>query len=120
MTTDTRKPWGPDNPHSLSALRTQLVWEGKYDEFGNRRTVDVAGQAMPMQRIETVDQPRSEAAAKGQLGLYEKKTKRVDDFRNMLIWGDNKLIVASLIKDFQGSFDFIYIDPPFDVGADSR
>ena len=52
------KPWGPDNPHPLSTLRTDLVWEGKYDEYGERRLVDIAGQAMPMQRIETVDQPR--------------------------------------------------------------
>jgi DNA modification methylase len=36
----------------------------------------------------------------------------------MLIWGDNKLVVASLLKDFRGKVDLIYIDPPFDVGAD--
>lgn len=29
--------YGPDNPHPLSTLKTELVWEGKYDEFGNRR-----------------------------------------------------------------------------------
>jgi len=36
----------------------------------------------------------------------------------MLIWGDNKLVMASLLKDFKGKIDLIYIDPPFDVGAD--
>jgi hypothetical protein len=61
--------YGPDNPHPLSTRRTELVWEGKYDEYGNRREVDVAGCALPMQRIETIDEPRSEAAAAGQLGL---------------------------------------------------
>jgi adenine-specific DNA-methyltransferase len=71
-----------------------------------------------MQKIETIDQPRSEAAAKGQLAMFEKQTKRLDDFRNRLIWGDNKLIMASLLKDFKGRVDLIYIDPPFDVGAD--
>ena len=34
--------FGPDNPHPLSALKTELVWEGKYDEYGNRRELDVA------------------------------------------------------------------------------
>jgi hypothetical protein len=34
--------WGPTNPHPLSTMRTQLVWEGKYDEFGRRREVDAA------------------------------------------------------------------------------
>lgn len=118
MPNQTGKPWSPDNPHPLSTLHTQIVWEGKYDEYGNRRVVDVAGQAMPMQRIETVDQPRSEAAALGQVDLFEKKTKRQDDFRNRLIWGDNKLVMSSLLREFAGAIDLIYIDPPFDVGAD--
>jgi len=110
--------WGPDNPHPLSQLRTELVWDGKYDEYGNRRSVDIAGSAMPMQKIETVDMPRSEALASGQTTLGELKTTRQDDFRSMLIWGDNKLVMASLLKDFRGKIDLIYIDPPFDVGAD--
>lgn len=112
------RAWGPDNPHPLSTMKTELVWEGKYDEWGNRREVDIAGCAMPMQRIETIDQPRSEAAAAGQLAMFEKKTTRVDDFRNRLIWGDNKLVMASLLAEFKGKIDLIYIDPPFDVGAD--
>jgi adenine specific DNA methylase Mod len=36
----------------------------------------------------------------------------------MLIWGDNKLVMASLLQEFRGKIDLIYIDPPFDVGAD--
>lgn len=112
------KVYGPANPHPLSRLRTELVWEGKYDEYGNRRDIDVAGHSLPMQKIETIDQPRSEAAAAGQLEMFERKTKRVDDFRNMLIWGENKLVMASLLKEFKGTVNLIYIDPPFDVGAD--
>src|ERR1039458_8922325 len=112
------KAYGPANPHPLSQLRTELVWEGKYDEYGNRREINTAGLSMPMQKIETIDQPRSEAAAAGQLDIFNKQTKRLDDFRNQLIWGDNKLVVASLLKNFQGAVDLIYIDPPFDVGAD--
>ena len=110
--------WGPDNPHPLFGRKTELVWDGKYDEYGARRPVDIAGSAMPMQKIETVDMPRSEALAGGQTTLGELKTTRADDFRNMLIWGDNKLVMASLLKDFRGKIDLIYIDPPFDVGAD--
>ncbi|GMV70198.1 MAG: hypothetical protein AMXMBFR77_00370 [Phycisphaerales bacterium] len=110
--------WGPDNPHPLSTMKTELVWEGKYDEWGNRRTVDAASLAMPMQKIETIDQPRSEAIASGKFALFEKQSKRADDFRNRLIWGDNKLVMASLLAEFKGKVDLIYIDPPFDVGAD--
>ena len=112
--------YGPDNPHPLSTLKTELVWEGKYDQFGNRRSVDIAGCSMPMQRIETIDEPRRQAIANGKLSLFENEIRKnkTDDFRNMLIWGDNKPVMASLLKDFKGKIDLIYIDPPFDVGAD--
>jgi len=29
-------PYGPGNPHPLSQMRTELVWEGMYDEYGRR------------------------------------------------------------------------------------
>src|SRR3990172_9206299 len=119
--------YGPDNPHPLSTRKTELVWEGKHDEYGNRREVDIAGCAMPMQKIETIDEPASRLKAQGNLFALDQLHKlRKDDpstssgqaFRNMLIWGDNKLVMASLLKDFKGKIDLIYIDPPFDVGAD--
>lgn len=117
---EERPTYGPNNPHPLSTMRTELVWEGKYDEYGNRREVDAAGLSMPLQRIETIDEPRSAAAATGEQGLlkFESETTRLDDFRNRLIWGDNKLVLASLLREFRGQVDLIYIDPPFDVGAD--
>lgn len=108
--------YGPSSPHPLSTLRTELVWEGKYDEYGNRREVDAAGLAMPLQRIETVDEPRARMEAQG--GLFDTRKAHLDDFRNMLIWGDNKLVLASLLSEYRGRVDLIYIDPPFDVGSD--
>ncbi|MFZ3070124.1 MAG: hypothetical protein WA110_03260, partial [Anaerolineaceae bacterium] len=108
--------YGPDNPHPFSKIRTELIWEGKYDEYGNRREVNIAGAAMPLQKIETVDEPRSRALVQG--NLFDITRAHRDDFRNMLIWGDNKLIMASLLKEYKGMIDLIYIDPPFDVGAD--
>ncbi len=113
---DPLKPYGPNNPHPLSDLRAELVWEGKYDEFGDRRGVDAAGLAMPMQRIETIDEPRARAEAQGD--LFDSQKAHLDDFRNLLVWGDNMLAMASLLKEFKSSIDLIYIDPPFDVGAD--
>lgn len=108
--------FGPGNPHPLSTLKTELVWEGKYDEFGNQRAVDSAGLTMPLQRIETVDEPRARTEAQG--GLFDTHRAHLDDFRNMLLWGDNKLVAASLLRDLRASVGLIYIDPPFDVGAD--
>jgi len=113
--------YGPDNPHPLSHLKTELVWEGKYDEYGNRRPVHLPTTPLPLQRIETIDEPHDrEKALQPRLfdeAAFNKKAHR-DDFRNMLIWGDNKLAMASLLERFRGKIDLIYIDPPFDVGAD--
>lgn len=119
--TPTSNCYGPDNPHPLSQLKTQLVWDGKYDEYGRRRVVDIAGAALPLQKIETIDEPRSRAEAVGdQQALFalNEQAHKLGDFRNQLIWGENKLVMASLLKEFQGKIDLIYIDPPFDVGAD--
>ncbi|GAB4322616.1 MAG: hypothetical protein OHK0047_06070 [Leptolyngbyaceae cyanobacterium] len=119
----TQQPtYGPHNPHPLSTLRTELIWEGKYDEYGNRREVDIAGCAMPIQKIESIDEPRR-AAATGQWSLFEQQNPKQDDFRNRQVrntnqWGDNKLVMASLLQEFKGKVDLLYIDPPFDVGAD--
>lgn len=110
--------YGPHNPHPLSQMRTELVWEGKYDEFGRRREVDVAGTAMPLQKIETIDEPRSRAEAQGY--LFDEEKAHRDDFRNRLIWGDNKLALTSLLEEYKGKVKLIYIDPPFDVGADFK
>lgn len=116
MANQDQPSYGPQNPHPLSQQSTELVWEGKYDEYGDRRTVDAAGLAMPMQRIETIDEPRARAEAQGD--LFDSQKAHLDDFRNRLIWGDNRLVTASLLREFKGEIDLIYIDPPFDVGAD--
>jgi adenine-specific DNA-methyltransferase len=114
--------YGPDNPHPLSKMKTELVWEGKYDEYGNRRPVRLPSTPLPLQRIETIDEPRDREKALVQVGLFDDaafaQQAHHDDFRNMLIWGDNKLALAALLEQFRGKVDLIYIDPPFDVGAD--
>lgn len=48
--------WGLDNPHPFLQMKTELIWEGKCDEYGNRRTVDIAECSVPLQKIETIDE----------------------------------------------------------------
>jgi adenine-specific DNA-methyltransferase len=47
----SKTPYGPNNPHPLSERKPELVWEGKYDEYGNRREIDLAGLAMTGKKI---------------------------------------------------------------------
>ena len=60
-------------------MRTERFWDGKFDEYGRRRSVDVAGAAMSMQKIDTVDMPRSEALASGQTTFGELSTTLQED-----------------------------------------
>lgn len=87
--------WGPDNPHPLSRVKTELIWVGKYDEYGNRRPLKLPTSPFPLQRIETIDEPRDRCHAQGL--LFDSDKAHCDDFRNMLIWGDNKLAMAPLL-----------------------
>ena len=95
----------------------ELVWNGKTNETTNT--------VLPFQTIEVIDEPRSEEQASLQQGLFDFSGRQISGWTNKLIWGDNKLILSSLkngplrqeIED-QGGIKLIYIDPPFDVGAD--
>ena len=81
---------------------------------------------LPFQVIEQVDEPRAEEAVKLQMDLFDRQSGRqIKGWNNKLIWGDNKLILSSLKNgslkeeiEAQGGIKLIYIDPPFDVGAD--
>ncbi len=96
----------------------ELVWNGKSNE--------VCNVVLPFQTIEQVDEPRSEKEMKAQGDMFDPSTGRqLQGWANKLIWGDNKLILSSLkngpLRDEiekQGGIKLIYIDPPFDVGAD--
>ncbi len=95
----------------------ELVWNGK--------TRDVCTTVLPFQSLEHVDEPRQETPESPQLDLFDTRGRQLKGWTNKLIWGDNKLILASLksgalrrqIED-AGGLKLIYIDPPFDVGAD--
>ena len=98
--------------------QVELVWNGKSRDF--------CSVALPFQTIEQVDEPRDEKyTAKHPGGLFTPTGRQQSGWANKLIWGDNRLILASLARgpirdeiDRAGGLKLIYIDPPFDVGAD--
>lgn len=104
--------------------RTELVWPGKYDADGNL-AVD-RPNPLPFQIVERVNEARATRVARetAMATLFDvwagedEGATFEDGWRNKLIWGDNKLVTASLLEKFSGKFDFIYIDPPFAVGSD--
>ncbi len=97
----------------------ELVWNGK--------TSEVSTVVLPFQIIEQIDEPRKEKDTKIQQTLFDldDRGRQIKGWTNKLIWGDNKLILSSLKNgplreeiEKQGGIKLIYIDPPFDVGAD--
>ena len=94
----------------------ELVWNGKSRE--------VCTAILPFQTLEHIDEPRKEQRDQEELG-YDIGGRQVKGWTNKLIWGDNKLILSSLKAgalrrqiEEAGGLKLIYIDPPFDVGAD--
>jgi hypothetical protein len=69
---------------------------------------------LPFQTVETVNE--SAADRKKTLDLFS--AGRPTEWRNRLIWGDKKYVLPSLLPEFAGKVNLIYIDPPFDTGAD--
>lgn len=102
--------------------KVELLWEGK--------TGEVSNVVLPFQTIEHVDEPRKTGTISyKQADLFsfdvDQRGRQIQGWSNKLIWGDNKLILSSLKNgplreeiESQGGIKLIYIDPPFDVGAD--
>ncbi|MFW9820875.1 MAG: site-specific DNA-methyltransferase, partial [Candidatus Thorarchaeota archaeon] len=41
-----------------------------------------------------------------------------EEWLNMLIWGENKIVLKTLLREFKKKISLIYIDPPFATGSD--
>ncbi len=108
----------------MEITKTELVWPGKYNEEGTLKEVPRVN--LPFQVIETVNESRATREAKKsgiQSTLFDVYEGNEGDtfeagWRNKLIWGDNLLVMGSLLEKFAGKVDLIYIDPPFATGAD--
>jgi adenine-specific DNA-methyltransferase len=90
---------------------TELVWDGKYKDGKKAGPVRIA---LPFQAVETVN----ETAQQRQLTLDMYAAGRDTEWRNRLIWGDKKYVLPSLLPEFAGKVNLIYIDPPFATGDD--
>ena len=93
----------------------EILWKGK--------SYDTTNVNLPFQIIENVDEPR-DLKSEIQGNLFD-NYGRQQRGTNKLIWGNNSLILSSLINgnlrdeiESAGGLKLVYIDPPFDVGDD--
>ncbi len=94
----------------------ELLWNGKSNEITNVN--------LPFQIIEHVDEPRKNIEPELQGNLFDERGRKMAG-ANKLIWGNNSLVLSSLINgnlrnwiEQQGGLKLVYIDPPFNVQDD--
>lgn len=90
---------------------TELIWDGKYKDGKKQGPVRIA---LPFQTIETVNESTQDRRRNLELFASGRDT----EWRNRLIWGDKKFVLPSVLPEFADKVNVIYIDPPFDTGAD--
>ena len=108
----------------IDITKTELVWPGKYNDDGTLK--EVPRISLPFQVIETVNESHATREARkggfqqSLFDIYEGKEGDTfeEGWKNKLIWGDNLLVMGSLLEKFAGKIDLIYIDPPFATGTD--
>lgn len=89
-------------------MSVRLDWDGKPRK--------VERLALPFQTVETINESR--ATRERDRGSLFGGDPVVGKTRNLLIWGDNKLVMSSLLKEYAGEIKLVYIDPPFATGDD--
>ena len=77
--------------------KCQLVWRGKSNLEGKLKLI---GKPHQFQVVESIS-----------------KSVSTEAWRNKLILGENKQVIESLLDEFTGKINVIYIDPPFASGS---
>lgn len=89
-------------------MSVRLEWEGK--------PTHVERLSLPFQTVETINESRA-TRERDAGGLFGSEAASPAG-RNLLVWGDNKLVMSSLLNEYAGKVNLVYIDPPFDTGTD--
>jgi len=111
----------------------ELLWHNKRKNPFTKESVDehygevkeVKKIPLPFQRIELLGINKKTQTTLFPLEKWPKNYP--SNWKNLLIWGDNKLAMSSLLQgievngekiNLRGKIKLIYIDPPFATGAD--
>jgi len=82
----------------------ELLWAEKYDKYEKGKKIPIEKPNLPFQVVETINKPRLKDLEGGLFdpSQFYPENKYPEnypkDWKNLLIWGDNKLVMSSLIK----------------------
>ncbi|HDM79347.1 MAG TPA: site-specific DNA-methyltransferase, partial [Deltaproteobacteria bacterium] len=116
----------------------ELIWDGKRENEFTKENVDrnygkvreVKKIPLPFQKVELLGIDKELSTLERWVPLFPEENwpkNYPKDWKNLLIWGDNKLAMSSLLQginingetiNLRGKIKLIYIDPPFATGAD--
>ena len=116
----------------------ELIWDGKRENEFTKENVDrnygkvreVKKIPLPFQKIELLGIDKERSTLERWVPLFPEENwpkNYPKDWKNLFIWGDNKLAMSSLLQGIningetinpRGKIKLIYIDPPFATGAD--
>lgn len=98
--------------NTIQDMPLGLYWKDK------RTTVDrIVLPFQSLEVIETVNESRATREKEKNTFFRQDPNGMNVEWRNKLIWGDNKYVMSALLEQFAGKIDLIYIDPPFATGA---
>jgi len=89
-------------------MTVRLEWDSKPQR--------VERLQLPFQIVETINESR--ATRERDAGALFNADQSGATERSQLIWGDNKLVMSSLLNNYAGQIKLVYIDPPFATGDD--
>jgi len=120
-----------NNNNKKDKKYVELIWAEKYKDFVRpKKKTEIERIALPFQLTETVNEPRIKEYEASLGKMFSPKAKYPEnypqDWKNKLIWGDNKIVMESLLRgdkssdipSMAGKINLIYIDPPFFTGSD--
>lgn len=85
----------------------ELVWEGKEIQ-----------KIIPTLELKSIEKHENPMIKYKHLGEIPRPEPFPDNWINRLIIGDNLFVMQSLLQEFKGKVNLIYIDPPFATGKD--
>ena len=101
----------------------ELFWAEKYKKYEKGPKIPIKKSDLSFQVLETIDKNETEKDHDAQGASSSLKNEYLKnhskDQKNILVWGDNKPVISSLIRQgWSKKINLIYIDPPFFTGSD--
>lgn len=103
----------------LSFPYKDCVLEGGQTKEDQKRTEVFYNETLAPDQVDRLLYPKvfSNAKRYAKDGVEENNT--FDENDNLIIKGNNLLVITSLLKRYEGKIKLIYIDPPYNTGSDT-